>query len=459
MDAAAAGRVLAAVQAQARRSNAVRRVAARLSYDVIVVLCGVRPAFLLDYAPLPLECVLAVAQAGAEAAGTEVAVLTLDGCHLVGRVDELLQHLTALQQRHPQHHPQPEHHQERSREQQALRWAEGPQSEASVLAEHTEELAAQDTAADGGGVSTSRCGNCLFVAFLQRGGPGMEEQERKGLPPGTGMPPQMRQDVQSGAYVLPPSEAQMLTAQLNPLQRALQALAYPAAATAAATAGPISSNATAASAVIKAHHIHLDGLPDLPLQPTLQGLLLGYPVVYYVRSRDEAAVASRCLAMQGLMLHRVVAPPGGQLEAMLSNVCSDGGRTVLGSGSTAHGHDGFGTGGSGRKHQQRQHRSCIQAQLPERDLETLCGFSVPRSLAGEARVAVAVREWHARLTARLAVAGNNRATALVQSKAAPGYDGVFKNGAGEEGCAHCSGGWFPVSQLEVEEHLTPSVVL
>ncbi|GIL59947.1 hypothetical protein Vafri_14589 [Volvox africanus] len=273
----------------------------------------------------------------------------------------------------------------------------------------------------------------------------MQEQGHEGLPK-AGMP--HRPHDQWGAYVLALNEAQTLTAQLDPLRRALQAcVACPAAA------GPITSNTTAAAAV-KAHHIHLDRLPDLPLQPTLQGLLLGYPLVYDVRSHDEAAIASRCLAMQGLMLHRVVAPPGGQLAAILYDISSGGGSTVPA--------EGHGVVRSAPKKQQQQRRrqlqGCNHVQLPERDLEMLCGFSVPRSLAGETRVAAAVREWHTRLTARLAVAGNREA-ALVQSGAAAGYGLIGEGGKGEEDTLCYGGSWFQGCELEVEEHLAPNVVL
>ncbi|GLI61721.1 hypothetical protein VaNZ11_004141 [Volvox africanus] len=449
MDAAAAGHVVAAVRAQACRSAAVRRVAARLSYDVIVVLCGVRPAFLLDYAVVPPEPVLAVAQAGAEAVGTAVAVLTLDGCHLVGRVDELLQHMRGVQRQNPQQ-LQTQQQAERTLEQQGLRRrAEGPRQEAEVaaVADCSPELAAQGTTtADAGG--SSRRGSCVFVAFRQRGGTGMQEQGHEGLPE-TGMP--HRPHDQWGAYVLPLNEAQRLTAQLDPLRRALQALAA-----CPATTGPITNNTTAAAAV-KAYHIHLDRLPDLPMQPTLQGLLLGYPLVYDVRSHDEAAIASRCLAVQGLMLHRVVALPGGQLEAILYNRCSERSSTIADGRNTAQGH-GVVRSGPKQQQQRRQQQGSNQVQLPERDLETLCGFSVPRSLAGEAQVAAAVREWHAQLTARLAVAGN-RETGFVQSVAAPGSGLIGKGGKGREGSFCYGGSWFHRCEMEVEEHLTPNVVL
>lgn len=64
-------------------------------------------------------------------------------------------------------------------------------------------------------------------------------------------------------------------------------------------------------------HVKLDSCPDLPAMPTLNGLLLGYPVVYYVRDHQEAAVASRMLSASQLKLCRVVATCAPQLSATL----------------------------------------------------------------------------------------------------------------------------------------------
>lgn len=71
-------------------------------------------------------------------------------------------------------------------------------------------------------------------------------------------------------------------------------------------------------------HVKLDDCPGLPAMPTLNGLLLGYPVVYYVRDQEDAAVASRVLSRGELTLHRVLATCGAQLGAALSRAGADG---------------------------------------------------------------------------------------------------------------------------------------
>lgn len=53
--------------------------------------------------------------------------------------------------------------------------------------------------------------------------------------------------------------------------------------------------------------IDLSKIPGLPVMPTLNGLLLGYPVVYWVTGLDEAAAASRVLSASVLQLFCVKA--------------------------------------------------------------------------------------------------------------------------------------------------------
>jgi hypothetical protein len=64
--------------------------------------------------------------------------------------------------------------------------------------------------------------------------------------------------------------------------------------------------------------------------PTLNGLLLGYPVVYYVRDHQEAAVASRMLSASQLKLHRVVATCTAQLSAMLQAAAGQASSKIMG---------------------------------------------------------------------------------------------------------------------------------
>jgi hypothetical protein len=70
--------------------------------------------------------------------------------------------------------------------------------------------------------------------------------------------------------------------------------------------------------------LDLNAIPDLPLMPTLNGLLLGYPVVYQLSDADQAERASRALSASVLLLHRVMlrcrmplsgAAPGSQQAA------------------------------------------------------------------------------------------------------------------------------------------------
>jgi hypothetical protein len=59
----------------------------------------------------------------------------------------------------------------------------------------------------------------------------------------------------------------------------------------------------------------MDAVPGLPCMPTLNGWLLGYPVVYLVGSYEEAAAASRALSACTLSRFAVRLPcaalPGG----------------------------------------------------------------------------------------------------------------------------------------------------
>jgi hypothetical protein len=52
--------------------------------------------------------------------------------------------------------------------------------------------------------------------------------------------------------------------------------------------------------------LDLGAIPGLPLMPTLNGLLLGYPVVYQLSDAQQAERASRALSSSVLLLHRVM---------------------------------------------------------------------------------------------------------------------------------------------------------
>lgn len=69
---------------------------------------------------------------------------------------------------------------------------------------------------------------------------------------------------------------------------------------------------------------------QLPAMPTLNGLLLGYPVVYCVHSLQEAAAASRVLSASQLQLHRVTAKCGRQLGALLLGAAAGGSSSKAG---------------------------------------------------------------------------------------------------------------------------------
>lgn len=246
------------------------------------------------------------------------------------------------------------------------------------------------------------------------------------------------------------------------------------------------------------------GSGRLPLQPTLQGLLLGYPLVYVVHSRQEAEAASRVLAAAGLRLHRALAPPapGGPLAAALAALeaalggegaagAAAAGGGQAGEGPAGGGVGGGGGGGGGRRKKKGGGMAAVLAALaadddadgaagdtdagegegrqtgaggasggggvgpvgrsagprppPDRDLACLCAFSVPRDLAAAQpeAVAAAVRGWSAVLAAATGAAG-----------VGPGCEEAAVVDWGRGG-----GRWWSGSWLEAEEHATPCVVL
>jgi hypothetical protein len=64
--------------------------------------------------------------------------------------------------------------------------------------------------------------------------------------------------------------------------------------------------------------VDLGRVQGLPAMPTLNGFLLGYPAVYWVRTLREAAAASKVLSMSRLKLHRLL----GSCAAV--GACTDG---------------------------------------------------------------------------------------------------------------------------------------
>jgi hypothetical protein len=103
--------------------------------------------------------------------------------------------------------------------------------------------------------------------------------------------------------------------------------------------------------------IKLDSYPGLPAMPTLNGFLLGYPVVYYVRDLGEAGAASRLLSASVLQLHRVYVRCGKELYGFLQLFQSDD-------------------------------RKCNKALAQVADSITLMSFTVPVGAAAEAGDAV-----------------------------------------------------------------------
>jgi hypothetical protein len=69
--------------------------------------------------------------------------------------------------------------------------------------------------------------------------------------------------------------------------------------------------------------------------PTLNGFLLCYPVVYFVRDLTEAGAASKMLSASVLQLHRVFVRCGKELRGFLQSVQSDVGKGSRASSQTA----------------------------------------------------------------------------------------------------------------------------
>lgn len=117
------------------------------------------------------------------------------------------------------------------------------------------------------------------------------------------------------------------------------------------------------------------------LLPTLNGLLLAYPVVYCVHDREGASAAARCLSGQHLDLHRAVAAPPPALAAAVAALRQgDGGNNSNSGGGSA--------------------------------ADAVCAFTVPACLCaasetqgGGCSVASRVEEWGRRMQQALEAAG------------------------------------------------------
>ena len=224
------------------------------------MLRGGRPAFLLDYAGVvpvsPLEGrasalshhLVVGAQGGVESSrGILVLTWGESGCHLLCNVGVLLSRIQHLGE---------EGHDQANRE-----------SRPDFL-----------NSTGGGGVREAcdlRCPRLIGFGEITQ-------------PGSTGMSPTW----------VSPADARKVLSGLKTLSLALESTV---------TSGVSSDGAASAPAEVR-RAVNLDLLSDLPLMPTLNGWLLGYPVVYYIRSADEAQAAARCLSSDALSVFRATLP-------------------------------------------------------------------------------------------------------------------------------------------------------
>ncbi|MEW5297393.1 MAG: hypothetical protein WDW36_000603 [Sanguina aurantia] len=135
--------------------------------------------------------------------------------------------------------------------------------------------------------------------------------------------------------------------------------------------------------------------PGLPLLPTLNGILLGYPIVYVVTSAREAQRAAACLSSDDLTLFRAVA----RLGCGVSSSSSSHPPTADGAAASVARPGGLQSGGG----------SGSGAQVvPAEDVSTLCSFSAPDSAlnAASGDLLAVVGEWHGSLQRRAAACGD-----------------------------------------------------
>ena len=235
------------------RSRGLRVACPRLFCDVLAVLCGLRPGFLLDYGQLaPGELAAAAAQLAASlglpAAGLAVAVLN-DCCYLVR--PQLLPSLVGCAAP--------------AGSAAAATSAAGPAGRSAIDA-------AAGAAASGPPV--------MFVAFQQ-------------------------QQAQWAAA----AEAEHAAAQLQALLDGLLAAAAgggsstPQHGEQRMAGGRGSSGGTPAAIPV----VEAEGIPGWSglVAPTASGLLLGYPALYLCHSLEGAQAAARCLSSTSLCLHSV----------------------------------------------------------------------------------------------------------------------------------------------------------
>jgi hypothetical protein len=216
------------------------------------------------------------------------------------------------------------------------------------------------------------CGGCAHQTFLRHGaatiatarqgsaGAGVERGPRPPEPPASH----------------PPSQA--LARALKPLLVALEPPpSSPPAASVPSTGPPPSALGHAGSAsggqVVEQD---LARLPGLPLQPTLQGVLLGYPLVFAIHSMRDAERASRLLAVEGLVLCRaeLALLHGSALASELARLQQEA--------VAARGAEPGRAGARGR----RAAGGALGPHgtvLPHGDVGSVCAFSVPASLWGD----------------------------------------------------------------------------
>lgn len=154
----------------------------------------------------------------------------------------------------------------------------------------------------------------------------------------------------------------------------------------AATAGSSDAgSAITSSSAVPARRplfIDLDAVKQasLPLMPTLNGWLLGYPFVYWVDSRAAADAACRHLSSTTLVLYRVELHPSAQLIAEL--------------------------------------RGCSAAEALLREPPLLCAFSIPEYVSSD-EAAAAVEAALGEINQRVAAFGLWQPAAMSRSIIGP----------------------------------------
>ena len=299
----------------------------RLFLDALVMLVGARPAFLLDYAVAASAEIKRLAADLQRASGVNCTVLSWgSSCHLIGNIQALIGHL------------------------QGFSLQEGPGEHSSGTA------CAQD---DKSSITALLIGFCSEA----RGGRSNGTADDSQLAPSVF--PRIL-ECQQGCSPIYHALAPLLQAlhewqaQHPPIPAELKIDTAGGTLVGFSLAGPVThrvplherEGATPVTYRAPLHeregaapvlHIDLERLPGLPLMPTLNGLLLGYPVVYAVATAEESQKAARCLSSGSITVFRACAE-ASKWESLLTALRrqnSSGGRTqTLGnSGSRGREHD------------------------------------------------------------------------------------------------------------------------